>query len=134
MHRITKLLCRRIVRIVSAKVRIVGLVAVGTPMALVLAGIGIKNDYAMVGVTIGDVNLIGLLVDKRFRREPEIFNVVAAFAVIGFANLHQELPILCKLQDHVVVIGCGRGGSTSFIRSGGRRPASVSANPNVAFI
>ena len=60
MHRIAKLLRGRAIRIVRARVGVVGLVAVSAPMPLVLAGVGIEHDHAVIAVTIGDIQLIGL--------------------------------------------------------------------------
>src|SRR5215467_5368616 len=72
-------------------------------MPFVLAGVGVKNDDAMVAVTIGDVDLIRCLVDKSLGRQAEVFDIIAAFALTRFSDLHDELSALGKLQHHAVV-------------------------------
>ena len=104
MHRIAELLGGRSIRIVRAEVGVVGFVAVGAPVPLVLAGLGVEHDHAMVAVAVGDVHFIGLFVDKRLGRQPEVLDVVAAFALVGLADLHQEFSVLREFQDHVVVV------------------------------
>ena len=103
MHRIAKLLRGRAVRIVGAEVRVVGFVAVSAPMPFVFAGVGVEHDHAMVAVAIGDVQLVGLRIDESLGRQPDIFDIVAAFAVGGLADLQQEFSVLRELQDLVVV-------------------------------
>src|ERR1035437_2033490 len=104
MHWVAELLGDRRTRIVIAQVGVVGFVAVGAPVPLVLAGAGVEYDHATVPVAVGDVQLIGLLVDEKFSRQPEVFGVVAAFAPAGLADLHQELPVLRELEDLIVVV------------------------------
>ena len=47
-------------------------------MPLVGAGIGIKDDDAMVEISVGDEQLIGLSIHKKARRSSEVFSVIAA--------------------------------------------------------
>jgi hypothetical protein len=61
-------------------------------MTLVLAGIGVKHDDAMVGVAVS-VKLVGFRIDEGLGRQPEILKVISALALPGLANLHQELAI-----------------------------------------
>ena len=81
VDRIAELLRRRRLRIVPPEIDIVGLVAVGAPVPLVLAGVGVEHDDAVVAVAVGDVQLVGLLVDEGLRRQPEVLDVVAALAL-----------------------------------------------------
>ncbi len=105
MHRVAELLGRRRVRVIFSEVGVVGLMSVGAPMALVLAGIRIEHNHTMIAVAVGDVHLIRLLVDKRLGRQPQIFDVVAALAMARFADLHQELAVLRKFQHLIVEVG-----------------------------
>ena len=98
MHRVAELLRDGRIRVVVAEIGVVRLVAVGAPMPLVLAGVGVEDDDAVVAVAVGDVELIGLGIDKHLGGQPEVLGVVAAFALAGLADLHQELAVLGELQ------------------------------------
>ena len=58
--------------IVRRELRVVGLVAVGAPVPLVLAGIRVEDDHAAVAVAVRDVQLVRLRIDQRLGRQPEI--------------------------------------------------------------
>src|SRR5262249_48923383 len=103
MHWIAELLRRRSIGIVCAEIGVLRLVAVGAPMPLVLAGLGVVHDDAMISIPISDVHFIRVLIDENLRRPPEVFDVVAAFARADLADLHQEFSILSELHDHAVV-------------------------------
>ena len=64
MYRIAELLRDRRVGIVITEVGVVGLVAVGAPVALVLAGVGVEDDDAAIAVAVGHVHFIGLRIDE----------------------------------------------------------------------
>ncbi len=64
MHRVAELLGDGSLRVVIPQIGVVGLVAVGAPIALELAGVGVEYDDAAVAITVGNVQLIGLLVDE----------------------------------------------------------------------
>ena len=100
---IAELLRGRSIRIVVAKVGVVGFVAVGAPVPLVLAGIGVEDDHAMVAVAVGDIHFVGLPCRRTSWPGPEVLDIVAALALAGLADLHQEFSVLGELQDHVVV-------------------------------
>src|SRR5438093_4242770 len=146
MHWITELLSRRRIGVVRPEVRIFRFVSVSAPVTFVFAGFGIIDDHAMVAIAIGDVHFVGLLVDERFRRPPEVFGVVTAFALAGLADLHQELSGLRELQNHGVVEVTLNAARLIFIQhllaawrtscaSSARRLASaVSADPDIAFV
>ena len=93
---------------------------------LYLPRLRVEYDDAVIAVAVGDVQLIGLGVDKHFGRSLEVFDIVAAFALAGVADLHQELPALRELEDHVVVEGSwATGGALAWRGAGGcrrRRP------------
>src|SRR2546427_8235836 len=54
LFRSPELLGGRSIRVVWTKIGVIRLVAIGAPVALVFAGIGIIHDDAMVAVPIGD--------------------------------------------------------------------------------
>src|SRR5262249_40372492 len=49
----SKLFCRRRIRIVRAEARVIGLLAVSAPVALVGAGVAIEDDDAVIAESIG---------------------------------------------------------------------------------
>ena len=141
----------RRVGIVRARVGIVGLVPIGAPVPLVFAGIRVEHDHAMVPVTIGDVQFVGLGIDKRLGGPAQILDVITAFAASGFADLHQELSVLREFQHHIVVVAlkrrwtplCSRAASSGrrFVigaidcaSTAGCGPLAVAADPHVAFV
>src|SRR6266404_4773035 len=131
MYWIAELLSRWIVGIVAAKRRVFGLMAIGAPVALVLAGVGIEHDHPVIAVAVRDDQFIGLLVDEQLGRTLDILGVVAALTLAGLADLHQEFAVLSKLQNHVVVV------VTACRRLPGWRPrrwTAIPADPNVAFV
>src|SRR5882762_4879416 len=138
VHRIAELLIDGRVRIVKAHVRVVRLVPVGSPMPLVLPGVGVKHDDTFVAIPVGDVQFIRLRIDEHFRRPFEIFRIVAALALEGMSNLHQEFPVLCELQNLIVGISARltrfRHVAGPGILQFGIYRAAVSANPNIPFV
>ena len=72
MYRIPELLRGRSIGIVRTEIRVLRFVSICAPMPFVLTGIGVKDDHTMIAIPIGDVNLVGLLVDKDFGRPSEI--------------------------------------------------------------
>ena len=126
---------RRIAGIVGRKLRVVGLVAVRAPVPLVFAGIGVEDDHPAVAVAVGDIQFVGLRVDERLGGQPQILGIVAALALIGLADLHQELAGLRELQNHAVVDRPAAAILLSSAASGGRLlAAAIAADPDVAFV
>src|SRR5882672_11406228 len=72
--------------------------AVGAPVALHPAGVGVEHGDALVLVAVGDERLVGLRVDEDLRRAAEVLQVVAALVVAVLAHLQQELAVLGELQ------------------------------------
>lgn len=58
-------------------------------MPLIFSAIGIVNDDATVALTIGDVHLVGLLIDKVLGRPAQVLDIIAGLARSNFADLHQ---------------------------------------------
>src|SRR5204862_7435448 len=73
--------------------------AVGAPMPLVLAGVGIQDDDAAIAVTVADVDLVGRDVFPDLRRLPEVAGVVAAVVDTVLADLQQEGAAAAELED-----------------------------------
>src|SRR4051794_31287053 len=94
VDRIAELLRDRRLWIVRTGVGIVGLVSIGPPVTLVLAGFGIEDDNAVIAITIGDIEFVRFGIDEGLGRKPEIGRVVAPTARMRFADLQQELPLL----------------------------------------
>src|SRR5579883_1671265 len=128
MDGIPELLGRWRIGIVIAEIHIVGFVAVRAPMAFVLARVGIENDHAVIAVTVSDEDFVCFLVDEGFRRSAEIFSIVAAFALPGFADLHQEFSCLRELQDHGIIGAHEAAGLTFFLHlsAGGTLTSTLS--------
>src|SRR5438270_6693453 len=103
MHGIAELLGRRRFRIVAAGIGVIRFVAIGAPVAFVFAGFGVKDNYAVVAVAVGNVELVGFGIDECLGRQPQVVGVVAAFTAARFADLHQEFSILRKFKHHIVV-------------------------------
>ena len=85
--------------IVGAEIGVVRLVAVGAPVALHLAGVGVEHRDALVEVAVGDIGLVGLGIDPDLGDAAEVLQVVAALVAAGVAHLHDELAIIGELQD-----------------------------------
>ena len=105
VHRRAELLRDRRVGIVASEVGVVRLVAVGAPVALELAGVGVEHDDALVAVAVGDVGLVLLLVDGDLGDHAEVLGAVAVDRHALLADLHQELAVLRELQHHAVAAG-----------------------------
>ena len=73
-------------------------------MALVLPGLRVEDDDAVVEVAVGDVELVGLLVDEEPRRASNVVGVVAAAIPARVADLQQELSLAGELQEVVVFL------------------------------
>ena len=82
----------------------------------------------MIAVAVGDVHFIGLLVDERLGRQPQVLDVVAALAMAGLADLHQEFAVLREFQNLIVEVGRGCGRSR-FVGRAARREAAAGCWP-----
>ena len=86
MHRVAELLCRRRGRIVGTEVGVVRPIAIGAPIALHLAGVGVDHRHALVEIAVGDVGLVGLGIDPNLRDAAEILEIIAARVLAGDAD------------------------------------------------
>src|SRR5207302_4866510 len=133
MHGIAELLRRRTIRIVGTKVRIIRFVSVCAPMPFVLSSVGVEDDHAMIAIAIRDVDFIGLLVDKNLRRPAQILDVVAAFALAGLADLHEELSSLSEFEHHRVIgVADGRTGLFLILHLLSARPGPAACTSSAA--
>ena len=116
VHRGAELLRRRRVGIVAAEVGVVRLVAVGAPVALELAGVGVDDGDALVAVAVGDVGLVRPSRRRRSSRPCRSARCRCCRSCTPvLADLHQELAVLRELQHHAVA-------------------AAVAADPDVALV
>jgi hypothetical protein len=87
-----------------ALARVQAPLAVGSPVPLVLAGIGIKNNDAPIKITDGNEQFIRLWVYELAGRSTQVLGIVAAPVLSYMADLHEELPLRGELQDLVVFL------------------------------
>src|SRR6185436_4874856 len=81
---------------------VVRLLAVGTPVALVRAGVGVENDDATIAVAVGDEDFVRLRVHGDGGRPAQVFGAVAVDGDAALADLQQELSVARELQDLAV--------------------------------
>src|SRR5262249_29652357 len=105
VHGIAELLGDRRGGIVLARLGVVGLAAVGPPVALVGERVGVEHDDAAIAVAVGDVDLVGRLVDLDIGGLAEQGRVVAAAGRRDLADLAHELAGARELQHRAVGIG-----------------------------
>ena len=115
VHRVAELLRGRRRGIVRAEVGVVRLVAVGAPVALHLAGVGVEHGDALVEIAVRDIGFVGFRIDPDLGDAAEILQVVAAAVLAEVADLHQELAVLGEFEDVGVLL-------------------AVAADPDVAFV
>ena len=78
---------------------IVGLLPVRAPVSLVLAGVSVEHNHAVIAVAVGDIDLVGLRVHRHIRGASEILGVVAVVLRTLMADLQQKLALLRELQN-----------------------------------
>src|SRR5580704_1688891 len=103
MHRVAELLGWRRRGVIAAEILVARFVTVRAPMPFIGSGIGVEYDHAVIAVSIGDVHFVGFFIDEYLGRQPKVSHIVAAFGCAGLADLHEELSVLGKFQDHVVI-------------------------------
>ena len=103
MHGISELLRNRRLGIVRRLLVVVRRLAIGAPVSLVRAGPGVEHDDAAVAVTVGDIDLVGLLVDGHFGGPPQLRGVVASLARPILPDLHHEFSVEREFHDFAVV-------------------------------
>src|SRR5207302_885831 len=109
-----------------AIVVVLWLLAECAPHPLEFATVCIKNRDAVISVTVGHEQFVGLRIDPFIRRPMQILRVGIALTLIAMANLHDELAVLRKLQE--LVIG---NRLESWQAIGGAR---ISADPDEALV
>src|SRR5437899_1394022 len=83
---------------------VVRLVAVGAPVALVGAGVGVEHDDAAVAVAVGNKHLVGLVIHGDAGRPAQVRCVVAVDGHAALADLQQKLSVLAELEDLTVAV------------------------------
>ena len=67
-------------------------------MALVGAAVGVEHDHAMIEVSVGDVDLVGLGVDFGVGRLAQAGHVIAVGLIALLADLQHEFAVARELQ------------------------------------
>ena len=88
------------------KIGIIGLAPIRAPMTLVSAGLSIEDDDTMIQVSVGDIELVCLLIDDEAGWTAHIFRVVASTVFSTVADLHQEFAVASEFQNLVVLRSC----------------------------
>ena len=78
------------------------LVAECAPHPLERAAIRIEDRDAVIAVTVGHEQFVGLRMHPHVRRPVHIPRVGVALALIAAADLHDELAVLRELQELVI--------------------------------
>ena len=130
MHGIGELLRGRRLGIVGRLLVVVRRLAVGAPVPLVGAGGGVEHDDAAVAVAVGDVDFVGVLVDRGLGGLAELRGVVGALARRDLADLHHELAVGGEFQDGVVVVGIAADPDEALLVD---LDAVLAADPFIAF-
>src|SRR5262249_44873547 len=91
-------------RIVGSELFVRRLVAVCPPVALVGAAVGVEHDHAMIEISVGDVDLVGLGIDLGVGRLAQASEVVAVGLVALLADLQHEFALARELQILAVLL------------------------------
>ena len=102
MHRIGEVLRGGSVPIIPADRVFVWHVAVGAPVPLVLPGLRIEHDHALVQVAVGHERLVRLGIDFDVCRVSQELRAVAAAGLASLADLHEEPTVIREFQHEVV--------------------------------
>ena len=65
----------------------------------------IEHGDAAIAVAVGDIDFVGLLVDRGLGRLAELRGVVAVGARRDLADLRDEFAVEGEFQDRVVIVG-----------------------------
>ena len=99
VHRVPELLGQRRRGVVRRHAGVIGLVAVGAPVALDATAARVDHRDALVAVPVGHVGLAGLGVERDLGHAPEVRGVVAVRRLFGRAVLGEELAVVAELED-----------------------------------
>src|SRR6185295_5248686 len=130
MHGVGELLRGRSIGIVGRLLVVAGRLAVGAPVPLVGAGRRIEHDDAAIAVAVGDIDFVGVLVDRGLGGLAELRGVGRTLARRDLADLHHELAVEVEFQDRVVVVGVAADPHETFLI---HFNAVFAADPFVAF-
>ena len=93
MHRVAELLRWRAGRIIGRRLLVARLVAVGTPVSLVGAGLGIEHHHPAVGVAVGSEHFLRRDIDRDVGGRAKPLGRIAVVALALLANLQDELAV-----------------------------------------
>src|SRR5262245_16534837 len=77
--------------------------AVGAPVPLVHARVGVEHDHAVVAIAVRHVDFVDRCIDPDVGRHAELACLLVAFARSVLADLHNELAVARGLDDEAVV-------------------------------
>src|SRR6185503_619986 len=104
VHRVAELLRRRLGRIVWRRLLVAGRFAIGAPVALVGAGLGIEHDHTPVAVAIGREHFLRGDVHRNVGRRPQSLGRIAVVALARLADLQDELALHGELEELSVLL------------------------------
>ena len=143
MHRVAELRRRRRIGVVRPEVGVVGLVAVGAPIPLEGAAVGVEHDDPLVQIAVGDVGLVLTRVHEDLGDAAEAGGVVAVagerghalgvgrpLARVGAADLQQELAALGELEQLRVAVAVAADPDVALVVDG---DAVIRGRPLEAF-
>src|SRR5438093_7138205 len=103
-----ELLDRRRIRVVRAKIFVVGLVAVRPPHALEGELLGVDHANAVVLVAVGDIQLGLCRIHRQVGGPAKVLGVGAAAALALMTELRQELALCCEFENLRVLVTISR--------------------------
>jgi hypothetical protein len=93
MHRVAELLRWRASRIIGRRLLVARLVAVGTPVSLVGANLGIEHHHPAVGVAVGSEHFLRRDIDRDVGGRAKPLGRIAVVALALLADLQDELAV-----------------------------------------
>ena len=133
VHRVAELLRHRFRRVVGRRLVVARLLAVGAPVPLVGAGLGIEHHHTAIGVAVRDVNFLGGGIDGNVGRRSEPVGRVTVGAGDRLADLQHELAVHGELEDLPVLVAAACGPDEIIVIDVdavlGRRPIVALARP-----
>src|SRR5580700_7195819 len=104
VHRVAELGGGRLRRVVGRRLLVARLLAVGAPVPLVGAGLGIEHHDPAIGIAVGGKDLLGGDIDRDIRRRAEPLGGIAVMALAGFADLHHELAVHGEFEELAILV------------------------------
>ena len=84
-------------------------------MPLVLAGVGIEHNHAVIHVAVGDVHLVGRRIHDHIRGPADVLGVVAAAVLAFVPDLEEKLAVPRELQQLRILRPASRRPDIAFV-------------------